>query len=99
MNLDYRKAESVVAKDGKRLLEATSERSVILTFDWDLDGMTSLSEDFSRGLPLILGLGQKTLQDQHSGGGIYVTAPAGWLVARSRNRPSASTEVNLSSTE
>jgi N-carbamoylputrescine amidase len=46
--LDYRKAESVVAKDGKRLLEATSDRSVILTFDWDLDGMTSLSEDFSR---------------------------------------------------
>ena len=46
--LDYRKAESVVAKDGKRLLEATSDRSVILTFDWDLDGMTSLSEDFER---------------------------------------------------
>ena len=46
--LDYRKAESVVAKDGQRLLEATSERSVVLTFDWDLDEMTTLSQDFSR---------------------------------------------------
>lgn len=46
--LDYRRAESVVAKDGKRLLEATSETSVILAFDWDLDTMTCHSEDFSR---------------------------------------------------
>ena len=46
--LDYRKAESVVAKDGKRLLEATSERSVVLIFDWDLETMTSRSEDFYR---------------------------------------------------
>ena len=46
--LDYRKAESVVAKDGRRLLEATSEKSVILTFDWDLENMTCLSKDFSR---------------------------------------------------
>ena len=46
--LDYRKAESVVAKDGRRLLEATSERSVILSFDWDLEHMTSLSGDFDR---------------------------------------------------
>ena len=50
-DLDYRRAESVVAKDGKRLLEATSDRSVILTFDWDLDGMTTLSEDFQRVYP------------------------------------------------
>ena len=46
--LDYRRAESVVAKNGKRLLEATSEKSVILTFDWDLDSMTCLSDDFAR---------------------------------------------------
>ncbi len=46
--LDYRRAESVVAKNGRRLLEATSDRSVALTFDWDLDAMTSLSADFSR---------------------------------------------------
>ena len=46
--LDYRRAESVVAKDGQRLLEATSDRSVILTFDWDLDTMAALSGDFER---------------------------------------------------
>ena len=46
--LDYRYAESVVAKDGRRLLQATSERSVILTFDWDMDAMIPLSEDFHR---------------------------------------------------
>ena len=46
--LDYSKAESVVAQDGRRLLEATSDRSVVLTFDWDMDTMTLLSEDFER---------------------------------------------------
>lgn len=46
--LDYRRAESIVAKDGQRLLQATADRSTILTFDWDLDGMTALSEDFAR---------------------------------------------------
>lgn len=46
--LDYRRAESVVAKDGMRLLEATSDRSVILSFDWDLDTMTCISRDFER---------------------------------------------------
>lgn len=46
--LDYRKAESVVAQDGRRLLEATSESSVVLHFDWDMDTMTLLSEDFQR---------------------------------------------------
>lgn len=46
--LDYRHAESIVAKDGQRLLQATADRSVILTFDWDLDGMTALSPDFTR---------------------------------------------------
>ena len=46
--MDYREAESVVAQDGRRLLQATSERSVALTFDWDMDTMTLLSEDFQR---------------------------------------------------
>ncbi len=46
--LDYRRAESVVAKDGKRLLEATSEVSVALLFDWDLEAMECLSEEFHR---------------------------------------------------
>ena len=46
--LDYREAESVVAQHGRRLLEATSDRSVVLTFDWDMDTMTLQSEDFER---------------------------------------------------
>ena len=46
--LDYRHAESVVAQDGQRLLSGTSDRPVILSFDWDMDGMALLSEDFQR---------------------------------------------------
>ena len=46
--LDYRQAESVVTQDGRRLLAGSSDRSVVLSFDWDLDTMTLLSEDFSR---------------------------------------------------
>ena len=46
--LDYREAESVVAQHGRRLLEATSDRSVVLTFDWDMETMTLQSEDFQR---------------------------------------------------
>ena len=46
--LDYREAESVVAKDGRRLLEATSEQSVVLTFDWDMETMSLQSSDFDR---------------------------------------------------
>ena len=46
--LDYRLAESVVAKNGRRLLSETSDRSVVLTFDWDLDSMTLLSEGFDK---------------------------------------------------
>ena len=46
--LDYRKAESVVAQQGRRLLEATCEQSVVLTFDWDMDAMSLISKDFQR---------------------------------------------------
>ena len=46
--LDYHEAESVVAQHGRRLLEATSDRSVVLTFDWDMDTMTLLSSEFQR---------------------------------------------------
>ena len=46
--LDYRTAESVVAQDGRRLLTATSDRSVVLSFDWDMESMTLLSKDFGR---------------------------------------------------
>ena len=46
-DLDYNLAESVVAHGGKRLLVATSERSVVLAFDWDMDNMELLSPAFS----------------------------------------------------
>ena len=46
--LDYSLAESVVAQNGKRILEATSDRSVVLSFDWDVDNMIAISNDFER---------------------------------------------------
>jgi hypothetical protein len=46
--LDYREAESVVAKDGRRLLSACSDRPVLLSFDWDMEQMTPISPDFQR---------------------------------------------------
>jgi predicted amidohydrolase len=46
--LDYSRAESVVAQEGERLMSAWSENSVVLSFNWDLENMTLLSEDFQR---------------------------------------------------
>ena len=46
--LDYTLAESVVTQNGKRILEATSDRSVVLCFDWDVDSMSMISTDFER---------------------------------------------------
>ena len=46
--LDYTLAESVVTQNGKRILEATSDRSVVLSFDWDVDSMSMISTDFER---------------------------------------------------
>ncbi len=47
-DLDYAEAESVVAQDGRRLLSANCERSVVLSFDWDMEAMTLLSQSFQR---------------------------------------------------
>ena len=47
-DLDYRQAESVVAQNGRRLLTGTCDRSVVLSFDWDMDAMELLSKDFDR---------------------------------------------------
>ena len=47
-DLDYRLAESVVSQYGRRLLTATCDRSVVLSFDWDMDAMTLLSPEFHR---------------------------------------------------
>jgi len=46
--LDYSLAESVVTMNGKRILEATSKSSVVLSFNWDVENMTMISEDFER---------------------------------------------------
>lgn len=47
-DLDYSLAESVVVQEGKRLLVATCKRSVVLSFDWDMDNMKLLSPEFIR---------------------------------------------------
>jgi predicted amidohydrolase len=47
-DLDYRLAESVVAQYGRRLLTGSCDRSVVLSFDWDMETMTLLSPDFHR---------------------------------------------------
>jgi omega-amidase len=41
--LDFWQAPSLVVKDGERLLSHTSERSAVLTFDWNFGSMTPLS--------------------------------------------------------
>jgi N-carbamoylputrescine amidase len=46
--MDYTTAESVVAQGGQRLLSGCSGRSVVLTFDWDLEEMRLLSGEFQR---------------------------------------------------
>ena len=46
--LDFRRAESVVAQHGRRLLTGTCGRSAILSFDWDMETMTLLSPGFHR---------------------------------------------------
>jgi predicted amidohydrolase len=47
-DLDCREAESVVAAHGVRLLSSFSDRSVVLTFDWDLENMVLLSNSYHR---------------------------------------------------
>lgn len=45
--LDFWKAPSLVVKDGVRVLTHTSERSAVLTFDWDVDRMVPRSSRYS----------------------------------------------------
>ena len=47
-DLDYQQAESVVAQNGRRLLNGACDRSVVLSFDWDMDAMELLSKEFDR---------------------------------------------------
>ena len=41
--LDFRKAQSLVVKNGRRLLSHASEQSAVLVFDWNSTNMTPLS--------------------------------------------------------
>ena len=46
-DLDFNEAVSVVALDGKRVLEAfCGEESTVLIFDWDLDSMAPISTEY-----------------------------------------------------
>ncbi len=44
--LDFHQAESVVAKDGKRLLSLSSARSAIFVIEWDVKTQTLATEDY-----------------------------------------------------
>ena len=44
--LDFRKADSVVAQDGRRLLSMSSERSTIFLIDWNLKAGTIASPEY-----------------------------------------------------
>jgi predicted amidohydrolase len=44
--LDFRQAESVVAKDGKRLLSLSSARSAIFVIEWDVNTQTLAKQDY-----------------------------------------------------
>jgi hypothetical protein len=44
--LDFRQAESVVAKDGKRLLSLSSARSAIFAIEWDVNTQTLAKQDY-----------------------------------------------------
>ena len=44
--LDFWKAPSLVAKNGDRLLSHTSDRSAVLTFDWDFSNMVPSTTQF-----------------------------------------------------
>ncbi len=46
--LDFRKAESVVAQGGKRLLSLSCEQSAIFLFDWNLTTGTLAGQDYER---------------------------------------------------
>jgi predicted amidohydrolase len=46
--LDFRKADSVVAQGGRRLLSLSSERSTIFIIDWDLQAGTLATQEYQR---------------------------------------------------
>jgi 5-aminopentanamidase len=44
--LDFRQAESVVAKDGQRLLSLSSARSAVFTIEWDVKTQTLATQEY-----------------------------------------------------
>ena len=44
--LDFTRAESVVAKDGKRLLSFSSERSAIVIIDWNVQTQNLATSEY-----------------------------------------------------
>lgn len=44
--LDFTTAETVVAKDGKRLLSLSSERSAVFVIEWDIQNQTLATRDY-----------------------------------------------------
>jgi predicted amidohydrolase len=44
--LDFHQAESVVARDGKRLLSLSSARSAVFVIEWDLEEQTLATENY-----------------------------------------------------
>jgi hypothetical protein len=46
--LNFTEAESVIVKDGQRLLTFRSERSAIFTIDWDLQTQTFATQEHQR---------------------------------------------------
>jgi len=45
--LDFTKGESMVIKDGERLLCHTTDRTKLLIFDWDMEEMALISHEFT----------------------------------------------------
>ncbi len=44
--LDFRQADSVVAKDGRRLLSLSSARSAVFVIEWDVKTQTLVTQDY-----------------------------------------------------
>jgi hypothetical protein len=44
--LDFRQAESVVVKDGLRLLSLSSTRSAVFAIEWDLEKQTMATMEY-----------------------------------------------------
>ena len=44
--LDFTKAETVVVKDGRRLLSLSSKRSTVFAIEWDLEKQTLATQEY-----------------------------------------------------